>query len=53
MIVDRRRAVDIVYLDFSKVFDMVSSNIVIEKLVKYRLDEEIVRWNKNSLNFWH
>lgn len=32
-------AMDTVYLDFSKSFDIVSSNIIIDKLIKYRLDD--------------
>jgi len=37
--VDDRRAVDVVYLDFSKAFDTVSNNILIGKLGKCGLDE--------------
>jgi len=35
----KRRAVEVVYLDFSKAFDSVSRNIIIDKLTKYRLVE--------------
>ena len=45
--VDEGRAVDIVYLDFSKVFDTVSHQILIEKKMKYRLDKQTVRWTEN------
>ncbi|GAB0183305.1 mitochondrial enolase superfamily member 1 [Grus japonensis] len=48
--VDEGRAVDVVYLDFSKVFDTVSHNILIGKLRKYGLDEWRVRWIENWLN---
>ncbi|KAK4818824.1 hypothetical protein QYF61_019861 [Mycteria americana] len=34
---DEGRAVDIVYFDFSKAFDTMSHNILIDKLMKYRL----------------
>jgi len=48
--VDEGRAVDVVYLDFSKVFDMVSHNILLGKLRKCGLDEWSVRWIENWLN---
>ncbi|GAB0208567.1 mitochondrial enolase superfamily member 1 [Grus japonensis] len=48
--VDEGRAVDVVYLDFSKAFDTVSHNILIDKLRKCGLDEWTVRWVENWLN---
>jgi len=42
--VDEGRAVDVVYLDFSKAFDTVSHNIFLGKLRKCGLDERSVRW---------
>jgi len=45
--VDEGREVDVVYLDFSKAFDMVSHNILLGKLRKYGLDEWTVRWIEN------
>ncbi|GAB0209906.1 mitochondrial enolase superfamily member 1 [Grus japonensis] len=48
--VDEGRAVDVVYLDFSKAFDIVSHNILIGKLRKHGLDEWTVRWVENWLN---
>jgi len=48
--VDEERAVDVVYLDFSKAFDTVSHNILIGKLRKCGLDEWSVRWIENWLN---
>ncbi|GAB0209846.1 mitochondrial enolase superfamily member 1 [Grus japonensis] len=47
---DEGRAVDIVYLDFSKAFDTVSHNILTGKLRKCGLDEWTVRWVENWLN---
>ncbi|GAB0209551.1 mitochondrial enolase superfamily member 1 [Grus japonensis] len=48
--VDEGRAVDVVYLDFSKAFDTISYNILTGKLRKCGLDEWTVRWVENWLN---
>jgi len=48
--VEEGRAVDVVYLDFSKAFDTVSHNILLAKLRKCGLDEWSVRWMENWLN---
>jgi len=48
--VDEERAVDVVYLDFSKAFDTVSHNILLGKLRKRGLDEWSARWIENWLN---
>jgi len=48
--VDKGRATDVVYLDFSKAFDTVSHNILLGKLRKCGLDEWSVRWIENWLN---
>jgi len=48
--VDEGRAMDVVYLDFSKAFDTVSHNILLGKLRKCGLDECSVRWIENWLN---
>ncbi|GAB0206875.1 mitochondrial enolase superfamily member 1 [Grus japonensis] len=47
---DEGRAVDVVYLDFSKAFDTVSHNILVSKLRKCGLDEWTVRCLENWLN---
>ncbi|KAK4811273.1 hypothetical protein QYF61_023325 [Mycteria americana] len=39
-----------VYLDFSKTFNTVSYNLLIDKLMKYRLDKCMLRWTENWLN---
>jgi len=49
--VDERRAVDVVYPDFSKAFDTVSHNILLGKLRKCGLDEWSVRWIENWLEW--
>ena len=45
--VDEGIVVDVVYLDFSKAFDTVSHNILMNKLRKCGLDEWTVRWIDN------
>ncbi|KAJ7418648.1 Intermediate filament family orphan 1 [Pitangus sulphuratus] len=47
---DEGRAVDVVCLDFSKVFNTVSRNILIDKFRKYGLDEWAGGWIENWLN---
>jgi len=47
--VDEGRAVDVVYLDFSKAFDTVSHNILPGKFRKCGLDEWSVRWISHVL----
>ena len=42
--------VNIFFLDFSMVFDTTSSKILLEKLLKYGLDEQKARWTENELN---
>ena len=45
--VDERRAVNVVYCDFSNTFDMVSHNILVGKLRRCRIDEWTLRWIQN------
>uniref|UniRef100_A0A8B9B9Q0 Reverse transcriptase domain-containing protein n=1 Tax=Anser brachyrhynchus TaxID=132585 RepID=A0A8B9B9Q0_9AVES len=47
---DEGRAVDVVYLDFSKAFDTVSHNIVLSKLRKCGIHEWRVGWTENWLD---
>ena len=46
-LVDEGKAVDVVYLDFSKAFDTVSHSILLEKLPAHGLDGHTLRWVKN------
>ncbi|KFU84668.1 Ran-binding protein 17, partial [Chaetura pelagica] len=47
--IDDGRAVDVVYLDFSKAFDTVSHSILVEKLIRYGFGDQEVRWIRNWL----
>jgi len=49
-LVDVGKAVDVVYLDFSKAFNTVSHRIVLEKLAAYDLDGYTLHWIQNWLN---
>ncbi|KAK4832893.1 hypothetical protein QYF61_026443 [Mycteria americana] len=51
-LVDEGKAVDVVYLDFSKAFDTVSHSILLEKLAAHGLDGWTLRWVKNWLDGW-
>lgn len=42
-LVDKGKVVDIVYLAFSEAFGTVSHKVLIDKLLMYRLDEQMVR----------
>ncbi|GAB0177925.1 hypothetical protein GRJ2_000257800 [Grus japonensis] len=48
-LVDEGKAVDVVYLDFSKAFDTVSHSILLEKLAAHGLDRHTVHRVKNWL----
>uniref|UniRef100_A0A8B9BV62 Reverse transcriptase domain-containing protein n=1 Tax=Anser brachyrhynchus TaxID=132585 RepID=A0A8B9BV62_9AVES len=48
-LVDEGKAVDVIYLDFSKAFDNVSHSILLKKLAALGLDWRRVRWVRNWL----
>ncbi|KAJ7395248.1 hypothetical protein BTVI_156720 [Pitangus sulphuratus] len=58
---DEGRPVEIVYLDFSKAFDTVFHNILVDKLKKCGLDEWTVGWignwvsgrSQRVITLWH
>ena len=49
-LMDKGKAVDVVYLDFSKAFDTVSHSILLKKLANHGLDWHTLRWVKNWLD---
>ena len=49
-LVDEGQAVDVVYLDFSKAFDTVPHNILVEKLAAHGLDGCTLCWVKHWLD---
>jgi len=49
-LVDEAKAVDVVYLDFSKALDTVSHSILLEKLAAHGLDRCTCHWVKNWLD---
>ncbi|GAB0175572.1 mitochondrial enolase superfamily member 1 [Grus japonensis] len=51
-LVDEGKAVDVVYLDFSKAFDTISHSILLEKLAAHSLDGHTLCWVKNWLDGW-
>ena len=48
-LVDEGKAVDVVYLDFSKAFDAVSHSILLQKLAVCGLDRYTLGWVRNWL----
>ncbi|KAF4797984.1 hypothetical protein TURU_068405 [Turdus rufiventris] len=51
-LVDAGKAMDVVYLDFSKAFHIISHSIVLEKLAAHNLDRITLSWVKNWLDGW-
>ena len=52
ILVDERKAVDVVYLDFSKAFDTVSISLILGKLAACGLDRYALCWVKSWLEGW-
>ncbi|CAM4575258.1 unnamed protein product [Lepidochelys olivacea] len=50
--VDEGKAVDMLFLDFSKAFDTVSHRILASKLKKYGLHEWTIRWIESWRDHW-
>ncbi|CAM5164673.1 unnamed protein product [Eretmochelys imbricata] len=48
--VDEGKAMDMLFLDFSKAFETVSHSILASKLKKYGLDEWTIRWRESWLD---
>ena len=51
-LVDEGKAVDVVYLDFSKAFDTVSNSILLQKLAVCGLYRYTLGWVRNWLEGW-
>ena len=51
-LVDKGKAVDVVYLGFSKAFDTVSHSILLHKLAAHGLDRYTLGWVRNWLKGW-
>ncbi|TRZ08707.1 hypothetical protein HGM15179_018383 [Zosterops borbonicus] len=51
-LVDAGRAVNVVYLDFSKAFDTLSHSTLPEKLTAHGLDRSTLCWVRNWLDGW-
>jgi len=51
-LLEEGKAVDIVYLDFSKAFGAASHSILLENLVACGLDRYTLYWVRNRLEGW-
>lgn len=51
-LVNKRRAVTVVYLDFGKAVSGAYHSILADKLVKWGLVKWAERWTENQLPYW-
>ncbi|KAK4807847.1 hypothetical protein QYF61_007753 [Mycteria americana] len=51
-LVDHKKLVDVVVLDFSKAFDTVCHSTLLDKMSSIQLDKSIIRWVSNWLMGW-
>ena len=49
---DEGKALNVIYPDFSKAFDTVPHNILVEKLAAHSLDGHMLCWVKRWLDGW-
>ncbi|KAJ7418259.1 hypothetical protein WISP_59838 [Willisornis vidua] len=49
-LVEEQKAVDVVYLDFSKAFNTVTHRILLEKLAAHGLDRDTLCWVRSWLD---
>jgi len=52
ILMDEGKPVDVVYLDFSKAFEIVSHSVFLEELAACDLDRYTLCWVKNCLETW-
>ena len=48
--IDKKKSLDLVFIDFSKAFDRVPHNLLIRKLETYNLDRNVLGWIKAFLS---
>lgn len=48
MMVNKEKATDVIYLNFSKAFDKVPYNVLLSELKTYGFNMWAVQWKKNS-----
>ena len=48
--IDKKKSVDLAFIDFSKAFDKVPHNHLLNKLKTYNLDQNVLRWIKAFLS---
>ena len=48
--IDERRAVDVVYMNFSEVFDKVPHGRLVQKVKSHGIKGELARWVENWLS---